>query len=270
MINCHFINWTKCLSHKIWPAIHNGWKDEDRPIHFFWGLAGKNIHYIKECMDKKEEWYYVDVGYLTQQINRYPEPFIYDKNRTYFRIVKGQMHTTRGKVGNGQRLNELESKGIDVNFKGWNTGETKHVLLCPSSETVTYHINGISQEQWIKEVTETLKQFTKRDFVVRNKPRPGNEWWNKDIKEDLKDCHCLITNMSLSAVDAVMNYVPVICHTSNVVSPVASHDLKFVEKPFRPGRKTMTEWLKFITENQFTLEEISNGTAYKTLKEQDV
>jgi len=221
-------------------------------------------------MDKKEEWWYVDVGYLTQQINRYPEPFIYDKNKTYFRIVKGNLHTIRGKVGNGQRLNELESKGIDVNFKGWNTGETKHILLCPSSETVTYHINGISQEQWIKEVTETLKQFTKRDIVVRNKPRPGNEWWNKDIKEDLKDCHCLITNMSLSAIDAVMNYVPVICHTSNVVSPVASHDLKFVEKPFRPGRKTMNEWLKFITENQFTIEEISNGTAYKTLKEQDV
>jgi len=270
MINCHFINWTKCLSHQIWPAIHNGWKDEDRPIHFFWGLAGKNISHIKECIDKKEEWWYVDVGYLTQQINRYPEPFIYDKNKTYFRIVKGQMHTTRGKVGNGIRLSLLESKGIDVHFKGWNTGETKHVLLCPSSETVTYHINGISQQQWINEVTETLKQFTKRDIVVRNKPRPGNEWWNKDIKEDLKDCHCLVTNMSMAAVDAVMNYVPVICHTSNVVSPVASHDLKFVEKPFRPGRKTMNEWLKFITENQFTLEEISNGTAYKTLKEQDV
>ena len=26
-----------------------------------------------------------------------------------------------------------------------------------------------------------------------------------DIKEDLKDCHCLVTNMSLVAVDAILN-----------------------------------------------------------------
>ena len=36
----------------------------------------------------------------------------------------------------------------------------------------------------------------------------------------------------------------------------------------RPGRKTMEEWLKMLAENQFRLEEIEDGTAYKTLKEQ--
>jgi hypothetical protein len=64
--------------------------------------------------------------------------------------------------------------------------------------------------------------------------------------------------------------VPVICHTDNIVSPIASHDLKFIEKPLRSGRKTINEWLKYVAENQFTLEEISNGTAYKTLKEQEI
>ena len=169
-----------------------------------------------------------------------------------------------------KRLNELENKGIDVNFKGWYTGDTKHILLCPSSPTVTYHINGISQEDWINEVTSTLKQFTKREIRVRNKPRPDNQWWGTDIKDELKDCHCLVTNMSMAAIDAVMNMVPVICHTDNIVSPVASHDLKFIEKPLRSGRKTMNEWLKYVAENQFTLEEISNGIAYKTLKEQEI
>jgi hypothetical protein len=76
--------------------------------------------------------------------------------------------------------------------------------------------------------------------------------------------------MSMAAVDAVLNKVPVICHTDNIVSPIASHDLKFIEKPLRPGRKTIDEWLKYVVENQFTLEEMSNGTAYKILKEQDI
>ena len=73
MIITHKIGWDKCLSHQIWPAIKKGWKDEDRPIHFFWGLAGKNIAEINECERKGEEWWYVDVGYLTEQITRYPE-----------------------------------------------------------------------------------------------------------------------------------------------------------------------------------------------------
>jgi hypothetical protein len=42
-----------------------------------------------------------------------------------------------------------------------------------------------------------------------------------------------------------------------------------VEKPFRPGRKTIDEWLKYVVENQFTIKEIENGTAYKTLKTQN-
>jgi hypothetical protein len=262
------MNWTKCLSHQIWPSLQKGWPETDKPVHFFWGLGGNNIVKINEIMKKGEEWWYVDVGYLTEQIKRYPEPSILDKNKTYFRIVKGKLHTVRGKVGNGQRLNELENKGIDVNFKGWNTGDTKHILLCPSSPTVTYHINGISQEDWINEVTNTLKQFTQREIRVRNKPRPGNQWWETDIKNELKDCHCLITNMSMAAIDAVLNKVPVICHTDNIVSPIASHDLKFIEKPLRPGRKTVDEWLKYVVENQFTIDEMANGTAYKTLKAQ--
>ena len=65
----------------------------------------------------------------------------------------------------------------------------------------------------------------------------------------------MVTNMSLSAIDAVLNKVPIITHTSNVAAPIASHDLKFIEKPLRPGRKTMDEWLKFVADNQFTIKE---------------
>ena len=143
MIITHKIGWQKCLSHQIWPAIEKGWKDDGRPTHFFWGLADNNLKGIRDCIDKNEDWYYVDVGYLTQQITRYPEPKIHDYDKTYFRICKGNIHTIRGKVGSGVRLQKLESQGIDVEFKGWNTGETRHILLCPSSQLVTYHVNGL-------------------------------------------------------------------------------------------------------------------------------
>ena len=43
---------------------------------------------------------------------------------------------------------------------------------------------------------------------------------------------------------------------------------RFVEKPFRPGRKTVTEWMKFVVENQFTLPEIESGKAFEVMRKQ--
>ena len=83
MIICHEMKWGDCLSYQIWPYVKQGWKeDSDRNINFFWGLGGANTSLIRECINKKEEWWYVDVGYFTEQITRYPTPAIHDKDRT--------------------------------------------------------------------------------------------------------------------------------------------------------------------------------------------
>ena len=267
MIITHNIEWDKCLSHKIWPAIKKGWQDTQmRPIHFFWGLAGKNIPFIKGCIERNEEWWYVDNGYLTQQITRYPEPKIHDYDKTYFRIVKGSLHTQKGKTGSVERLSKLEQQGIDVKFKGW-TDNTDHILLCPSSTTVTQFVNNITQDEWVESVKSELRQHTDRPIKFRNKPRPGNEWWNTDIKDDLKGAHCLITNMSLAAVDAVINQVPVLTHANNVAFNVSINNLPNINTPFKPSRKEVEPWLNMLSHNQFTISEIEDGTAYRILNE---
>ena len=267
MLITHEIEWDKCLSKQLWPAIKKGWQDTQmRPVHFFWRLAGKNIPYIKGCIERNEEWWYVDNGYLTQQITRYPEPKIHDYDKTYFRIVKGGLHTQKGKTGSVERLSKLEQQGIDVKFKGW-TDNTDHILLCPSSPTVTQFVNDISQEEWVESVKSELRQHTDRPIKFRNKPRPGNEWWNTNIKDDLKGAHCLITNMSLAAVDAVINQVPVLTHSKNVAFNVSINNLPNINKPFKPSREIIDPWLNMLSHNQFTIPEIEDGTAFRILNE---
>ena len=266
MIITHDIQWDKCLSKQLWPAIQKGWQDTQmRPVHFFWGLAGKNIPHIKGCIERNEEWWYVDNGYLTQQITRYPEPKIHDYDKTYFRIVKGGLHTKNGKSGSVERLGILEQQGIDVKFKGWSDGD--HILLCPSSPTVTQFINDISQDEWVESVKSELRQHTDRPIKFRNKPRPGNEWWDTNIKDDLKNCHCLITNMSLAAVDAVLNQVPVLTHAHNIAYKMSINNLPNINTPYKPGRKEVEPWLNILSHNQFTIPEIEDGTAYRILNE---
>ena len=267
MLITHEIEWDKCLSKQLWPAIKKGWQDTQmRPVHFFWGLAGKNIPYIKGCIERNEEWWYVDNGYLTQQITRYPEPKIHDYDNAYFRIVKGSLHTQKGKTGSVERLSKLEQQGIDVKFKGW-TDNTDHILLCPSSPTVTQFVNDISQEEWVESVKSELRQHTDRPIKFRNKPRPGNQWWNTNIKDDLKGAHCLITNMSLAAVDAVINQVPVLTHSKNVAFNVSINNLPNINKPFKPSREVIDPWLNMLSHNQFTIPEIEDGTAFRILNE---
>ena len=271
MIFTHRMDRIDCLSHEIWPALEKGWPATSLDQHFFWGLGGDNVSKIEQLEKHGQEWYYVDVGYLTQPITRYPIPKIHDYDKTYFRIVKGKIHTLEGsKKGGDVRLKELEKKGLPSKFENWKGGEGDHILICPSSETVTYKHNNLNQAGWVDRAISQIKKLTNRDIRIRYKPRPGNEWWGKDILEDLKGCHCLVTNMSLASVDAILNYVPVIADAKNVAWPVSSRELKFVEKPLKPGRKTVDEWMKWIVEHQFTIKEIGNGTAYRTLKEQYV
>ena len=51
---------------------------------------------------------------------------------------------------------------------------------------------------------------------------------------------------------------------------IASRDLKYANKPLDPSRKTVTEWMKFVVENQCTLPEIESGKAFEVMKNQIV
>ena len=105
-----------------------------------------------------------------------PEPKINDYDSTYFRIIKGGIHTNRFHVATPDRWNVLIKQGIDAEFKGWrDSGD--YVLLCPSSPMVTHHINGITQDEWRTQVTKQLEEVCKRPVLFRNKPRPVNEWY---------------------------------------------------------------------------------------------
>jgi hypothetical protein len=116
-------------------------------------------------------------------------------------------------------------------------------------------------------MTTMIRRYTDREIRFRNKPRPNNQWWNTDIRDDLKDCHALVTNMSLSAIVAVQNMVPVFTHHSNVCDLISGR-IDDIERTRKPGRKVMNNFFKMIADQQFTLDEMGSGVAYEILKKQ--
>jgi hypothetical protein len=266
MIVTHKMDWDACLSRKIWPHVKKGWIDEFKYMNFFWGLGGDNLTKLAEVINvKKEEWWFVDVGYLTKQIVRYPEPKIVDKDNTYFRIVKEALHTNVHNYNDPSRLRYLQENDIVGEFPGWNE-KGDHILICPSSETVTRSLTKMSVKNWTKKVIDDLKEVTDRPVKVRMKPRPKNKFWGTDIDDDLENCHACITSLSLSAIDSVMKGVPIITYNAHAGSSLSAKSLQHIEKLNKPSDKIVNDWLASLANNQFTLDEIGNGTAYEVLK----
>ena len=71
MLVIHKLKWSDCLSHLFEPYIEKGWKDEDRKYTFLLGFRWCKCALDKKLKDIGEEWWYIDVGYITEQITRY-------------------------------------------------------------------------------------------------------------------------------------------------------------------------------------------------------
>ena len=125
---------------------------------------------------------------------------------------------------------------------------------------------GVDQDRWINIAINEIKKYTDREIRFRNKPRPNNEWWNTDIKDELKDAYCLVTNMSLSTIDAVSLGVPIICDERNICSTLGTSDFTSINNLNPINKEQLKKLFIKMSNCQFTMREMKNGTAYKVLK----
>ena len=275
MYKFHKINWPHCLSHNIFELLGKGfpkrWHRSDT-VEFFWGLGQDNPKLITRASKKHHEYWIIDVGYVTEDIERYPIPKVLDRDKTYFRFSQSGLHNNLTNVINDEtRFNNLVESDIGyaktVNeFKEKPINEDGYILLAPSSPTVCKFLYGVDQDRWINIAINEIKKYTDREIRFRNKPRPNNEWWNTDIKDELKDAYCLVTNMSLSTIDAVSLGVPIICDDRNICSTLGTSDFTSINN-LNPIDKDQLKKLFIKMSNcQFTMREMKNGTAYKVLK----
>ena len=106
MYRFHKINWPHCLSHKVYDVIEKGhpkrWLKQNA-IRFFWGLGADIPQAIERAQSKDQEWWIVDIGYITEDIKRYPIPKILDRDKTYFRFSKYGLHNDLAHIINDRQ-----------------------------------------------------------------------------------------------------------------------------------------------------------------------
>ena len=238
----------------VMDSLSKGWKG---PQHHFWGFIGDNEQQITKCNNEGIDWYFWDMPYygrwngLKQALN--------PSQDFYWRASRNHIHYQHTKNYPDDRF-----KQWGVQPKPYTRGSK--ILICPSSPTMTRWITGKTVERWVEDTVAELKQYTDRPIDVRYKPRrngtSGPAAALIPFAEQAQDTHCVVTCISLCAVEAQLLGIATICDVQSFAADISSTKLSEIENPLQTDTQ---QWFNNLAYSQFTHSEIENGLAQEIL-----
>lgn len=210
----------------------------------FFGTEGQ-MSAFKHAKASGRPWYYIDNSY-------------FDKHRgTYFRVTKNALQVDpRGKTSDGSRFARL---GVEI--KPWREGWRGTILLCPQSDDFMKSTLGMNYD-WVGDVSRRLAAFGAVGIMVRP--------WNRDkakanevLHEALSTVRLLISHSSSASITAMLEGVSTISEAGAAHTLTGPLTKESLDNPPRPEGRL--EFAQVLADNQFTLDEFRNGTAWKWL-----
>jgi len=233
----------------VMDSLAKGWRGSE---HHFWGFINNNEYKTKQLTKHRIDWFFWDMPYYGRWHRDIKQDF-------YWRASKNHIHYRHTKNYPNDR------------FKQWNVTPKEYtkgtkILICPSSETMTRYITGQTVQEWLDNTVTTLKKYTDRPIEIRYKPRAngtsGPSVAKIPFREQAKDTHCVVTSISLCAIEAQLLGIPTICHTDSFAKDISSTNIDEIENPKRVD--TM-QWFYNLAYSQFTHSEIESGLAQEIL-----
>ena len=217
------------------------------------GLGKKSQLAIKECWEKKRDFFAIDSGYLGNERT---------KSKIWHRITKNALqHLGPIKERPSDRLNRLGWK-----YLKFHPG--RKILICPPSDKVMKFWNQPTPEEWTQNVIKELKNYTDRPVEIRLKPKRNERIADGNIVHALQnDVHCVVTYNSIAATEALLNGKPAIALGPNAATVLCNTSLSQVENPTTFDKLTMEAYAAHLTYCQFTKQEMQDGTAWRILNE---
>ncbi len=216
---------------------------------FFYGMTGHTLPLIERCRRGGRDWYYADNAY-------------YFGRGTYFRVTrKGYQHDGGGAAGPA-RFARFGLKPAPWRRDG------RHLLVTTQSELFYRLALGTTRAAWLADTLARLGAATDRPIEVCHKAAPrasGNAAAGPGFETRLAGAHALVTHSSSTAVKALLDGVPVFCTGAGMASPMGRADLALVEDPRYPDDRET--WLWNLAANQWTREEMTDGTCWRHLME---
>lgn len=210
----------------------------------FYGVTPELVPLWEQCKAEKRDWVYID--------NAYFDPW----RETYFRITKNKLQCALGMTESPARAGKLNLPILPWRKSG------SFILLCPQSDQFMKYVAGY-KGSWTADTIEELRKHTDREIRVKGWNRDKQRWYD-EFPAAIKDCWCVVTWSSASAITAMLRGVPAIVMAEDCAArEFAGGWLERVETP------TMTDererMVALCAANQFTLNEMRTGYAWSVV-----
>lgn len=229
------------LKHTEW--ADNYFNSTNKHIAVGYGILRGTGDIFKHNTEHWIDYYEVDRGYIN------PKHF-----DGYYRISKNGLQAKYKDVDlPGDRLEKLK-----IERANWFNPKGK-IIVCPPSEYIENYYN-MKHDTWLNNCINILNEY-KQPYKIRHKSD------TTPLDHDLQDSCCIMTSNSNVAVDASIKGIPVFAGADSIVHGWNKGVLTMIQgnKIEPPTDAEIDKLLRFISYNQFTLEEIRSGMAWKIL-----
>lgn len=232
---------------------------------FMYGCLRGLIPTYYGALREKRTLYFADNGYMRPGKNE----------EGHFRITKnGLQHSGTGEFPIPEPAAYKRFKELKLGIRPWRK-RGSHVLVCPPLR-LSGAVWGYDADAWLANTLSELRKHTDRELRVRAKMSWNDNKSNNTVgyvgrpktnlvtmAEDLDGAWALVTFNSNSATEALLSGVPVFCTEPCGSYSMGTSDLSKIETPRLDGDRH--RWAAMLACNQWTLEEMRNGTAWKML-----
>jgi hypothetical protein len=221
-------------------------------------LRGIMKHKImKQCWQDRRDFYYVDTGYFgNEKSSSNPSGWKY-----WHRIVKNDLQ-------HGEIIPRPDDrfKQFNKTFKPWKKDGRKILIAAPDEKPCKFY--NTTQQEWIENTVNSLKEYTDRPVVVRERaPKRIDRITTDTLQSALdNDVFALVTFNSVAAVESIFHGIPAFTLApANAASPVSLQDLSKIENPYYPDEDKLYAWGCHLSYGQFHISEMASGKALKML-----
>jgi hypothetical protein len=221
-------------------------------------LRGIMKHKImKQCWQDRRDFYYVDTGYFgNEKSSSNPNGWKY-----WHRIVKNDLQHSEIIPRPDDRF-----KQFNKTFKPWKKTGRKILIAAPDEKPCKFY--NTTQQEWIENTVNSLKEYTDRPVVVRERaPKRIDRITTDTLQSALdNDVFALVTFNSVAAVESIFHGIPAFTLApANAASPVSLQDLSKIENPYYPDEDKLYAWGCHLSYGQFHINEMKSGKALEML-----
>lgn len=240
---------------------------EESNIAIIWGIYSKvktGTRYRKIIFDKQKEKNHkvlvMEVGFLRRD--------------SYYSLGWWSI-VNFGKYNNHKMTSKRRTK-LHITIHKNRLNKDGYILLCGQVPWDT-QIQHIDYVDWIHNIVNEIKKYTKRNIIYRPHPKQMNKpekaiisilgttnSVNEKLEDDFKDAFVVVAFNSNSLLDALINGLPIFAFDNGTpVYDIANHDISQIETPQFPSHIAKKQKLNDIAYMQWNKEELASGEAFK-------